>query len=320
MIKEPTRTRKPVELPDAQNPMPVRGRKPPWLRVRLPTGEAQAKVREMMRSKKLHTICEEAHCPNIGECWGRGTATFLILGDVCTRSCRFCAVKRGRPETIDWTEPLRVAQAVANMKLRHAVITSVNRDELPDGGAAVYAETIRQIRQRAPKCTIELLIPDFLGDRESLAIVMDAKPEILGHNVETAPRLYRYVRPQAKYQRSLEVLRMAKDLDPTALTKSGIMVGLGENRDEIEQVMADLRSVEVDIMTIGQYLRPTETHLTVVRYWTPEEFAELKDIGYAAGFRWVESGPLVRSSYRAEQQARELRVAPAEAAECAAVD
>lgn len=265
----------------------------------------------MMRSKELHTICEEAHCPNIGECWGRGTATFLILGDVCTRSCRFCAVKRGRPHVIDWQEPARVAEAVAGMGLRHVVITSVNRDELPDGGALVFAETIRQIRSLAPRCTIELLIPDFLGDRAALQVVMEARPEILGHNLETVPRLYSFVRPQARYQRSLDVLQMAKELDPTAVTKSGIMLGLGETGEEILAVMSDLRSVDCDILTLGQYLRPTETHLAVLKYYTPDEFAELKAAGNAAGFRWVESGPLVRSSYNAEAQARELCLQPA---------
>ena len=315
MANEPTRTRKPIQLPDAQDPMPVRGRKPDWLRVRLPSGETQAQVRRMVRSKSLHTICEEAHCPNIGECWGRGTATFLILGDICTRSCRFCAVLRGRPGTTDWGEPARVAEAVASMELRHVVITSVNRDELPDGGAAVFAETVRLIREHAPGCTVELLIPDFLGDREALGVVMDSRPDILGHNVETVPRLYPYVRPQARYDRSLEVLRMAKELDPAAITKSGIMVGLGESYEEIEGVMADLRGVETDILTIGQYLRPSETHLTVVRYSTPAEFDALKEAGYATGFRWVESGPLVRSSYRADQQARELRLGKVEGAD-----
>ena len=275
----PTRSRPPTQLPDAQDSEPRRGGKPPWLRVRLPGGENQARVRQMVQSKSLHTICEEARCPNLGECWGRGTATFLILGDVCTRSCRFCAVKRGRPGVLDASEPARVAEAVAAMKLRHVVITSVNRDELPDGGATHFAETIRQIRAQVPDCTIELLIPDFLGDRAALSIVMDAQPEILGHNLETVPRLYRYVRPQADYRRSLEVLRMAKELDSTAVTKSGIMLGLGEKRDEIEQVMADLRTVDCDILTMGQYLRPSETHLPVVRYVPPERVRRVERSG-----------------------------------------
>ncbi len=312
MTKAPTRSRTRVTLPDATESVPRRGAKPSWLRVHMPSGPIQAQVKTMMRSSQLHTICEEANCPNMGECWGRGTATFLILGDVCTRSCRFCAVKRGRPGTVDWSEPARVAEAVARMGLRHVVITSVNRDELYDGGANIYAETVRQIRQQAPECTVELLIPDLLGDREALGIIVQECPEILGHNLETVPRLYRFVRPQATYQRSLKVLRMAKELDPTAITKSGIMLGLGETRDEIAEVMNDLRAVDCDIMTLGQYLRPTETHLPVVRYVTPEEFSDLKVVGLNAGFRWVESGPLVRSSYRADAQARELRLTPAD--------
>lgn len=264
-----------------------------------------------MRSKELHTICEEARCPNIGDCWGRRTATFLILGDVCTRSCRFCAVKSGEPEVTDWEEPVRVAEAVASMNLRHAVITSVSRDELPDGGAGVFAETVRQIRSCAPDCTVELLIPDFQGDRAALKLVMEERPEILAHNVETVPRLYHSVRPKARYQRSLEVLRMAKELDATVLTKSGIMVGLGETSEEARAVMSDLRAVGCDIMTMGQYLQPTASHLPVVSYYTPSEFAEFKSAGDAAGFGWVESGPLVRSSYHADAQARQVTVTPA---------
>lgn len=301
-------TRKVADQADGANSVSPMAGKPPWLRVRLPSGKTPARVRRLMRSKELNTICEEAHCPNIGDCWGRGTATFLILGEICTRSCRFCAVKLGRPRAVDWAEPDRVAEAAAEMGLRHAVVTSVNRDELPDGGASLFAETVRRIRSRAPGCTVELLIPDFRGDRSAVKTVMDERPDILGHNLETVPRLYPQVRPQARYQRSLDVLRLAKELDSSAVTKSGIMVGLGETREEIEGVMVDLRSVNCDIMTIGQYLRPSQSHLPVVRYCTPDEFEELKEAGYAAGFRWVESGPLVRSSYHADAQARELRV------------
>ena len=308
-MRKPTRERKPTIRHEVAGAVPANAPKPPWLRVRLPSGETHARLKRLMRRKTLHTVCEEAMCPNLAECWGHGTATFLILGDVCTRSCSFCAVKVGRPEPVDEEEPARVAEAVAAMNLRHAVVTSVNRDDLPDGGAAIFAETIRQIRARVPNCTVEVLIPDFKGDRQALATVMDARPDILDHNVETVPRLYPQVRPQAKYQRSLRVLRTAKELTPNALTKSGIMVGLGETWDELLAVMADLRAVDCDILTIGQYLRPTRTHLPVVRYYTPDEFEALREAGYAVGFRWVESGPLVRSSYHADAQARRLQVA-----------
>ena len=307
-LRKPTRERKPILLYNSSKAVPHNGRKPPWLRVRLPSGENHATLKRLMRRKALHTVCEEAMCPNLAECWGRGTATFLILGDVCTRSCGFCAIKMGRPGAVDRDEPARVAEAVVAMNLRHAVITSVNRDDLPDGGAAIFAETIRQIRARQPECTVEMLIPDLKGDRQALATVMAAQPEILNHNVETVPRLYHQVRPQAKYPRSLQVIRTARELNSEALTKSGIMVGLGETWDELLAVMADLRAVDCDILTVGQYLRPSQTHLPVVRYYTPEEFDALKEAGYAAGFRWVEAGPLVRSSYHAEAQARELRV------------
>jgi len=243
----------------------------------------------------------------MGECWERGTATFMILGDVCTRSCRFCAVKTGRPTELDLAEPERVADAVRQMGISHAVITSVNRDELKDGGADIFRRTILAIRKQAPGVTVEVLIPDFRGSREALAAVMSARPDVLNHNVETVPRLYPTVRPQAKYPRSLDVLRNAKEMDPTALTKSGLMVGLGETYDEVLQVMRDLRDVNCDILTVGQYLRPTRAHLPVERYWSPEEFAQLRDDGVRLGFLHVESGPLVRSSYHAEGQARGLR-------------
>jgi len=259
-----------------------------------------------MRAKNLHTVCEEAMCPNLGHCWERGTATFLLLGDICTRSCGFCHIKTGRPTWLDELEPERVADAVARMNLRHAVLTSVNRDELPDGGARIFARSIELIHERVPGCSVEVLIPDFKGDRDALKMVMDARPEILNHNVETVPRLYRTVRPQAIYERSLGVLYMAKELDPAAVTKSGIMVGLGETSDEVLQVMRDLRDQDVDILTVGQYLRPTRNHLPIMRYWHPDEFARLHDEGMAMGFQWVESGPLVRSSYHADGQAEAL--------------
>jgi lipoic acid synthetase len=256
-----------------------------------------------MRGQELHTVCEEARCPNIGDCWNRGTATFMILGDTCTRSCGFCAVKTGRPEILDHGEPRRVALAVQRLRLRHTVITSVNRDELPDGGAAIFAETIRWVRRLSPGTTIEVLIPDFKGDRDALATVMAARPEILNHNTETVPRLYRRVRPQAIYERSLELLRTAREMDAGALTKSGVMLGLGETKDELLTVFQDLAANKVDILTVGQYLQPTHDHLPVERYWHPDEFAELKEAALAMGFRHVESGPLVRSSYHAEEQA-----------------
>ena len=281
-------------------------RRPPWLRVRAPAGEAYRQVREIMRSKALHTVCEEAMCPNLGECWGHGTATFLVLGDICTRTCGFCDIKHGRPRPLDWAEPERVAQAVKDMNLRHAVITSVNRDDRRDGGAPIFAMIIRRIRELVPGCSIEVLIPDFKGSLEALRIVMDARPEILNHNVETVPRLFKTVQPQDNYAWARRILTAAKKMDPEVLTKSGIMVGLGETMDEVKAVMRDLRDWGVDILTIGQYLQPSRKHLPIARYYTPEEFAELKEYGLALGFRWVESGPLVRSSYRAAEQVRSL--------------
>jgi lipoic acid synthetase len=281
-------------------------RRPPWLTVRAPTGESYNHLKRLMRSKALHTICEEARCPNIGECWGHGTATFLILGDVCTRSCRFCDVKTGRPAPIDWEEPERVAQAVRAMDLKHVVITSVNRDERKDGGAPIFAGCIERIRKVQPGCTIEVLIPDFKGSIDALRIVMDARPDILNHNVETVKRLFRVVQPQDRYEWAMTTLSNAKRLWPAAVTKSGIMVGLGETFDEVVEVMEDLRRVDVDILTIGQYLQPTRKHMPIDRYYTPEEFAEFTRLGEGMGFKWVESGPLVRSSYNAEAQARAL--------------
>ncbi len=281
-------------------------RRPPWLRVKAPAGEAYRQVREVMRSKALHTVCEEAMCPNLGECWGHGTATFLILGDVCTRTCGFCDIKHGRPRPLDWSEPDRVAQAVREMNLRHAVITSVNRDDRRDGGAPIFAMIIRRIRELVPGCSIEVLIPDFKGSLEALRIVMDARPEILNHNVETVPRLFKTVQPQDNYAWARRILTAAKQMDPEVLTKSGLMVGLGETMEEIKAVMRDLRDWGVDILTIGQYLQPSRKHLPIARYYTPEEFAELKAYGLELGFKWVESGPLVRSSYRAADQVRAL--------------
>ena len=285
---------------------PRPGRRPPWIKVRAPAGETYERLRDMMRSKSLHTVCEEARCPNLGECWGSGTATFLLMGDTCTRSCGFCDIKTGRPSPLDWLEPERVARAVQAMDLRHAVITSVNRDERPDGGAPIFALVIRRIRQLQPGCSVEVLIPDFKGSPEALGIVMAARPEILNHNVETVPRLFRKDQPQDRYEWAQATLSHAKRLEPDVLTKSGIMLGLGETLEEVKAVMGDLRDWGVDILTIGQYLQPTKQHLPIERYYTLEEFAELKRYGLEIGFRWVESGPLVRSSYHAEQQVRAL--------------
>ena len=259
-----------------------------------------------MQKKELHTVCEEAGCPNIGECWGSGTATFLVLGDICTRNCGFCDVMHGKPEPIDWDEPERVALAVQAMHLKHAVITSVNRDERKDGGAPIFAMIIEKIREYQPGCSVEVLIPDFKGDLDALKIVMDARPEILNHNVETVPRLFKQVQPQDHYEWSQTVLQNAKKLDPDVLTKSGIMVGLGEEEVEVKEVMRDLVSWGVDILTIGQYLQPSRKHLPIKRYYTPEEFKELEDFGTQIGFKWVESSPLVRSSYHAAEQVRTL--------------
>ncbi len=288
--------------PDPKHPR----RRPPWIRVRAPMGETYENVRNLMRSKDLHTVCEEAMCPNIGECWGSGTATFLMMGDTCTRSCGFCDIKTGRPNPLDWAEPNRIAQSVRAMNLRHVVITSVNRDDRPDGGAPIFAMVIRRIRQLQPGCSIEVLIPDFKGSETALKIVMDAQPEILNHNVETVKRLFKTVQPQDNYDWALSTLRNAKKMDSLVLTKSGIMLGLGETFDEVVETMQDLADINVDILTLGQYLQPSKKHLPIDRYYTPEEFDKLRDIGLEMGFKWVESGPLVRSSYHADQQVREL--------------
>ncbi len=283
-----------------ENDLPIR--KPPWLKVRLPAGSGYSQVKNLMRQQALHTVCEEAMCPNIWECFGRGTATYLLMGDTCTRSCGFCHIKTGRPAPLDEDEPRRVAESVANLGLKHCVLTSVNRDELPNGGAHIFANTISEIRQRLPHCTVEVLIPDFKGDRAALAEVIAARPEILNHNTETVPRLYRTVRPQANYVRTLTLLATVKEFNGACRTKSGIMVGLGETKAEVLAVMHDLRDHQVDILTIGQYLRPSPFHLPIARYVHPDEFQEYHDVGLEMGFRWVESAPLVRSSYHAERQ------------------
>jgi len=287
--------------------VPIRDRKPEWLKVRSPGGANYLKLKQLMRSQSLHTVCEEAGCPNIGECWEAGTATFMILGDVCTRACKYCAVAHGMPTELDLDEPRRVAETVAAMELEHVVITSVNRDELPDGGAGIYAETVREIRRRVPGCSVELLIPDFKGDEDALRMVVDARPEILGHNLETVERLHPDVRPGGRYWRSISYLGAAKRMDASILTKTGIILGMGEREDEIRTAMKDLRSAGVDILTLGQYLRPSPAHIPVARWVTPEEFREWKHTGESElGFRHVESGPLVRSSYHAKEQAREV--------------
>lgn len=274
-------------------------RKPEWLKARVPGGENYSRLKTMIDDRKLHTVCEEARCPNMGECWNSGTATFMILGDTCTRSCGFCNVKTGKMHVVDEDEPRRVGEAVALMNLRHAVITSVNRDELYDGGAHIFANTIQEIRQRLPQCRVEVLIPDFMGSEEALNIVLNAQPDVLNHNIETVPRLYRTVRPQAHYHRTLELLERAKHRGFT--TKTGLMVGLGERPEEVIDVMADLRAVECDIFTIGQYLQPTKAHLPVDRYVHPDEFAMYREKGMAMGFKHVQSSPLTRSSYHAEK-------------------
>jgi lipoic acid synthetase len=287
-------------------------RRPDWLRVRLPVGDNYTDLKNLMRSKSLHTVCEEARCPNMGECWANRTATFMILGSVCTRSCGFCAVATGRPMTLDWEEPRRVAEAVTQMGLNHVVVTSVNRDELHDGGATLFAATIRWIRRMNPECAVEVLTPDFKGSREALKVVMDAKPDVFNHNVETVPRLYRRVRPQAVYERSLEVLAWAKEMYPEKPTKTGFMLGLGETHDEIVALLGDIRAHNVDIVTIGQYLRPSPQHLPIERYVPPDEFREYARIGREMGFRNVYSGPLVRSSYHAWDQVKQLADGEAE--------
>ncbi len=288
-------------------PQPRTERLPAWFKVKVRTGERYLKIRQLTKDLNLHTVCEEAQCPNIWECWNAGTATFMILGDICTRSCGFCAVKLGQPGPLDLEEPAHVAEAVANLGLGHVVITSVNRDELENGGAEIFAETIAKIRECSPRCGVEVLIPDFLGKPIPLDIVIKKRPDILAHNIETVPSLYRLVRPQAQYQRSLDVLVRAKQAG--LRTKTGLMLGIGETIAEVETVMADLVKIGCDILTLGQYLQPTAKHLPIARFVPPEEFLDLKKRGEALGLSHVESGPLVRSSYHAEQQVGELQTA-----------
>ncbi len=281
---------------------PLPERKPSWLKVRAPGGSNYARLKHLMRELDLHTVCEEAHCPNVGECWEHGTATFMILGDVCTRNCAYCAVTHGRPPKYDPAEPSRVAEAVAEMRLQHAVITSVDRDDLPDFGAWAFAETIREIHTRMPGCSVEVLVPDFQGKEESIRAVLEAEPEIYNHNTETVPRLYKRCRPGGRYERVMKIFRFAKQIAPGIPTKTGIILGMGETKEEVVATMRDLRGVDVDILTLGQYLRPSASHIPLDRYVTPDEFRELRDIGLSLGFRHVESGPLVRSSYHAWEQ------------------
>jgi lipoic acid synthetase len=275
---------------------------PEWIKVRVHEGEDYRELKELVRSQRLHTVCEEAHCPNIYDCWSRRTATFMILGDVCTRACRFCAVTSGRPTELDIGEPIRVAESIAQLGLRHAVITSVDRDDLRDGGAEIFARTIRAIRRQSPDTSVEVLTPDFQGDREAIRTVVEARPDIFNHNTETVPRLYARIRPKAVYANSLALLRYVKELAPQMVTKSGVMVGLGEETEELLQVFRNMREHSIDVLTIGQYLRPSAKHAEVVRYYPPEEFRELKRAAEAMGFAHVESGPLVRSSYHADEQ------------------
>jgi lipoic acid synthetase len=281
---------------------PLPERKPGWLKVKAPGGPNYLKLKQMMRSLDLHTVCEEAHCPNVGECWEHGAATFMILGDVCTRNCAYCAVAHGRPPKYDPAEPGRVGAAVAQMELRHAVITSVDRDDLPDFGAWAFAETIRQIHDQVPDCSVEVLVPDFQGDEDAIRTVLDARPEIYNHNTETVPRLYKKCRPGGRYPRVMQIFRFAKSIAPDIPTKTGIILGMGETNEEVVAVMRDLREVGVDILTLGQYLRPSDAHIALDRYVTPEEFTWFREVGKEMGFRHVESGPLVRSSYHAWEQ------------------
>lgn len=281
---------------------PLPERKPAWLKVRAPGGPNYLRLKAMMRDMGLHTVCEEAHCPNVGECWEHGAATFMILGDVCTRNCAYCAVAHGRPPKLDTSEPGKVATAVAEMQLKHAVITSVDRDDLPDFGASIFAETIRQIHLKLPGCSVEVLVPDFQGNEDSIRAVLDAAPEIYNHNTETVPRLYKKARPGGRYERVMEIFRFVKRTAPQIPTKTGIILGMGETNEEVLTVMRDLRAVDVDILTIGQYLKPSADHIALDRYVAPEEFKMLRDEGMAMGFRHVESGPLVRSSYHAWEQ------------------
>jgi lipoic acid synthetase len=287
---------------------PLPDRKPSWLKVRAPGGQNYIHLKQLMRELDLHTVCEEAHCPNVGECWEHGTATFMILGDVCTRNCAYCAVAHGRPPKYDIEEPTRVATAIAEMNLRHAVITSVDRDDLRDFGAYIFAETIRQIKQRLPDCSVEVLVPDFQGNEDSIRAVLEAGPDIYNHNTETVPRLYKRCRPGGRYERVMQIFRTAKRLAPHIPTKTGIILGMGETLEEVELVMRDLRAVDVDILTLGQYLRPSDGHIALDRYVTPEDFRRFYEIGMELGFKHVESNPLVRSSYHAWEQVQAASV------------
>ncbi len=287
---------------------PLPARKPEWLKVKAPGGAEYLRVKATVRDRRLHTVCQEAHCPNVGECWDHGTATFMILGRVCTRNCPYCAVAHGRPPEFDPDEPARVADAVAEMKLRLAVITSVDRDDLPDFGAGIFAEVIRQVHEKVPGCSVEVLVPDFQGNEDSIRTVLDARPEIYDHNTETVPRLYKKARPGGRYERVMKIFRFAKSYAPHVPTKSGLILGLGETNEEVLQTMRDLRDVGVDILTLGQYLRPSDSHITLDRYVTPEEFRMFREAGMEMGYRHVESGPLVRSSYHAWQQVQSAGV------------
>jgi lipoic acid synthetase len=281
---------------------PLPERKPDWLKVKAPGGPNYLRLKSMMRDMGLHTVCEEAHCPNVGECWEHGAATFMILGNVCTRNCAYCAVAHGRPPVFDPSEPAKVADAAAQMQLRHAVITSVDRDDLSDFGAGIFAETIRQIHEKVSGCSVEVLVPDFQGNEDSIRLVLDASPEIYNHNTETVPRLYKKARPGGRYERVMQIFRFAKQYAPHIPTKTGIILGLGETNEEVLKTMRDLREVDVDILTLGQYLKPSNDHIALDRYVTPAEFKMLRDEGMQMGFKHVESGPLVRSSYHAWEQ------------------
>ena len=288
---------------------PLPERKPGWLKVRAPGGANYLRLKELMRELDLHTVCEEAHCPNVGECWEHGTATFMILGDVCTRNCAYCAVAHGRPPKFDPAEPARVAQAATRMKLRHVVLTSVDRDDLPDFGAWAFAETIRHIKADNPETSVEVLVPDFQGKEDSIRTVLEAQPDIYNHNTETVPRLYKKARPGGRYERVLEIFRAAKRIAPTIPTKTGMILGMGETNEEVLETMRELRTVDVDILTLGQYLRPSDDHIVLDRYVTPDDFRMFRDHGLAMGFRHVESAPLVRSSYHAWEQVQAAGVA-----------
>jgi lipoyl synthase len=287
---------------------PLPERKPSWLKVRAPGGPNYVRLKGLLQDLNLHTVCEEAHCPNVGECWEHGTATFMILGDVCTRNCPYCAVAHGRPPIFDADEPTRVADAVAQLGLRHAVITSVDRDDLPDFGSGIFAETVRLIHDRTPDCSVEVLVPDFQGDEAAITKVLASRPDVYNHNTETVPRLYKRARPGGRYPRVLDLFRFAKHTAPAIPTKSGIILGMGETIEEVIDVMRDLRTVHVDILTLGQYLRPSADHIPLDRYYTPDEFRHLRQVGLDMGFRHVESGPLVRSSYHAWEQVQSAGV------------